>query len=298
VSAGETIRCWMPYPSETGYQCEIRLLEASPPPISLASNNAPHRSLYFEQKVQANAPTVFEATYEYTAKPRYERIDPHRVVEYVPKEAAAFLKEQPPHVRFLSELAELAKSIVGEEDRPYYKARRIYDWICEHTHYRYAREYSTISNISWYVYKNRFGDCGQLALLFMTLCRLQEIPARWESGWMIYPEGKNLHDWTLIYLHPYGWIPVDPNFGMSAGGDWQGLTGEERRRLRDFYFGCLSPYRLIFNLDHGRPHEPAKRHWRSDTVDFQRGELETEKENLYFDRFRYSLEILSDEPAG
>lgn len=115
---------------------------------------------------------------------------------------------------------------------------------------------------------------------------------------MIYPEEKNLHDWTLIYLHPYGWIPVDPDFGMSAGSDWQGLTGKERRRLQDFYFGRLSPYRLIVNHDHGRPHEPAKRYWRSDTVDFQRGELETEDENLYFDRFQYSLEILSDEPAG
>jgi len=71
-------------------------------------------------------------------------------------------------------------------------------------------EYSTIRNISEYCHSKGYGDCGQEALLFMTLCRLNGIPARWQSGWNTFPGDKSNHDWSEIYLAPYGWVPVDP----------------------------------------------------------------------------------------
>ncbi|MNT84866.1 hypothetical protein D3C72_2249560 [compost metagenome] len=60
--------------------------------------------------------------------------------------------------------------------------------------------------------------------------------------------------------------------------------------LRDFYFGGLDAYRIAFNDDIGQPLVPAKRHPRSDTVDSQRGEVEWDGGNLYFDQWNYDFQ--------
>ncbi len=296
VKPGETVRCWLPFPKENHFQQDVKLLSTNLEP-HVSPNNAPHRSVYMEQVVNENKPVKFIIEYTYTALPRYDPIDPTIITSYLPSDTTPFLQETHPHIRFHQEFIKLADQIVGDEKNPYWISYKLYDWLAEYADYSYAREYSTLEDIPMYVYRNQYGDCGQLALLYITLCRIKGVPARWESGWMIYPEGKNLHDWTTIYLSPYGWVPVDPNFGLDARKNWVGLNQDERDQLFQFYFGRLSPYRLVANDDVGRPHIPAKMFPRSDTVDFQRGELETQNENLYFDQFDYSLQILSDEPV-
>jgi hypothetical protein len=76
------------------------------------------------------------------------------------------------------------------------------------------------------------------------------------------------------------------------------LTTDQKEALRNFYFGGLTQYRMIANSDHNQTLEPAKTSHRSDDVDFQRGELEADGRNLYFDQFNYSLirEEISTDP--
>jgi hypothetical protein len=297
VSPGETVRCWIPFPQKTAFQPTVELLDASPEPVSIAPPDAPQRSVYFEQAADENGVARFRIEYEYVVNTRYDAPDPNQVTAFVPVDVRRYLEEQSPHVVFTPELIELTREIVGDAENPYVKARRIYEWIAHNIHYSYAREYSTLANISEYVNRHRYGDCGQIALLFITLCRIADVPARWESGWMLYPEAKNLHDWTVVYLHPYGWVPVDPNFGMAPYGHGDELSDEEKALVHKFYFGRITPYRLTANSAHGAAHTPPKRHWRSDTVDFQRGELETEAGNIYYGDFSYSLEILDRQPV-
>jgi transglutaminase-like putative cysteine protease len=186
-------------------------------------------------------------------------------------------------------MRQLAGELAGNDDSPVTQARRFYDWIGEHIQYSFAREYSTILNLGDYCLAHRYGDCGQEALLFITLCRLRGIPARWQAGWTIFPGAENLHDWCEIHLAPYGWVPVDPYMGIYAARYSAGLDAAQRQELRDFYFGGLSQYRLIANSDHCQALEPPKRTFRSDTVDFQRGEVETSTRNLYFGEWKYGL---------
>ena len=185
----------------------------------------------------------------------------------------------------------LSKEIAGSTDNPLVQAKAFYDWISEHIQYSYALEYSTIRNISDYCLTKRYGDCGQEALLFITLCRLNGIPARWQSAWFTFPGGKTIHDWTEIYVRPWGWMPVDPYMGIFAMQYLKSLTPEERRGVRDFYFGGLDQYRMAANSDHCQNLMPAKAGLRSDNVDFQRGELEAKGENIYFDKYSYSLDV-------
>ena len=88
---------------------------------------------------------------------------------------------------FTPELRKLSQQIVGDETNPCLKAKKCYDWIADHIKYSYAIEYSTIRNISDYCRSKGYGDCGQEALLFISLCRLNGVPARWQSGWNTFP---------------------------------------------------------------------------------------------------------------
>ena len=147
-----------------------------------------------------------------------------------------------------------------------------------------AREYSTISNISDYALKAGHADCGQQTLLLMALLRLNGIPARWQSGWVYSDDAvgyDNMHDWGWLYLAPYGWVPMDVTTGQLASDD---------PALRWFYLGGLDAYRIAFNDDYSRDFVPAKQHFRSETVDSQRGEAEWRGGNLYFDQWDYRFE--------
>src|SRR5690606_9708405 len=156
-----------------------------------------------------------------------------------------------------------------------------------------ALEYSTISNISEHALRTGHADCGQQTLLLMTLLRLNGIPTRWQSG-MVFSDSQvggsaladywNLHDWGQVYLAPYGWVPMDVTTGRRPGAvDGQG------RSLEWFYLGGLDAYRIAFNDDFGTDFAPAKQHFRSDTVDSQRGEVEWRGGNLYFDQWNYDF---------
>ena len=99
---------------------------------------------------------------------------------------------------FTPELRALSEKITGDETNPYLKAKKFYDWIGANIKYSYAIEYSTIRNISEYCRTRGYGDCGQEALLFITLCRLNGIPARWQSGnWDTFP-----HSTTICMIGP------------------------------------------------------------------------------------------------
>lgn len=299
VPKGDTIRCWMPFPQQTDFQSGVELLFANPTPLHINGPQYPHRSIYFEQPSNGDEETVFEATWSMESRPRLFRIDPDLVAstdQTANPYHAHFTMEKSPHVVFSSRIRGLVAEIVGEETNPAIRARLIYDWISRNKKYSFAREYSTLRNIPEYVLDQGYGDCGQIALLFITLCRAAGIPARWQSGWVLYPFNRNLHDWSEIHLAPYGWIPVDADFAMSIRSHYDTLIDEEKDELVEFYFGGMDGYRMAVNSDHGYPHFPPKDDFRSDDVDFQRGELEANGRNIYFSDFRYRLAVDYLEP--
>ncbi|MBM2845370.1 MAG: TGc protein, partial [Bacteroidetes bacterium] len=224
----------------------------------------------------------------YTACGIHFSLTPSKVERYRPNDEEAHTREGP-HVVFTERMRELSQEIAGNESNPLLKARKFYEWISGRIKYSYAIEYSTIRNIGEYCATKMYGDCGQEALLFITLCRLNGIPARWQSGWFTFPGGKTIHDWTEIYVRPWGWIPVDPYMGIFAMQYLNSLTDKQKREVRDFYFGGLDQYRMSANSDHSQTLDPPKQSFRSDNVDFQRGELEYNGKNIYFNKYDYEL---------
>jgi transglutaminase-like putative cysteine protease len=290
VPAGEVLRAWLPIPRQYPFQTDFGLRSTAPDALRIDSALSPIRSAYFEQRARKKKPTEFKVQYEYTAFGVWFDLKPDAAKACDPEDPALapFLCEAP-HVVFTPELRALSKQIAGDETNPALKAKKFYDWIADNIRYSYAVEYSTIRNISEYCRRCGYGDCGQEALLFITLCRLNGIPARWQSGWSLFPGATYMHDWCEIYVAPYGWMPVDPYMGIYAIRYANSLTPDQKREVRDFYFGGLDQYRLVANSDHSARLNPDKQSMRSDNVDFQRGELEFGDQNIYFDKFSYEL---------
>jgi hypothetical protein len=290
--AGEIIRAWLPIPRQYPFQNGFKLEGSSSPVVNVAPENSPIRSVFMAQPAEPNGPTKFEITYSYTTRGVFFDLKPEAVgrADVSDPALAPFVAESP-HVVFTSQIRKLARDIIGSETNPMLQARGFYDWTSANILYSFAQEYSTLTNLGDYCLSHRYGDCGQEALLFITLCRSQGIPARWQSGWNTFPGFKNIHDWTEIYLAPYGWVPVDPWAGSFATHYAAALTGDERRELRDFYFGGLDYYRMAANSDHSIALHPPRKSMRSDNVDFQRGELEWDGGNIYFDNYSYKLDV-------
>jgi transglutaminase-like putative cysteine protease len=294
--AGAVVRAWLPIPREYPYQNDFKLVSFSPGAVQVDAPDNPIRCVYLTQQADHIRPLEFKTTYEFTRRGVSFNLKPEEVRPCGDSpELRKFLGESP-HVVFTPDIRELSRKIIGDETNDCRKAKLIFDWIGGNIKYSYAIEYSTIRNISDYCRSHGYGDCGQEALLFITLCRCNGVPARWQSGWHIYPGAKDIHDWAEIYLAPYGWVPVDPYMSVWATRYARALSPDERREVRDFYFGGLDNYRMAANCDHSQALSPAKQSMRSDDVDFQRGELEYGNHNIYFDQYTYDLSVKELEP--
>ena len=68
VPAGETIRCWLPYPRrDVARQSDVQLLSTSEQNYTIAPDECRHSTLYMERKAVAGELAIFSETFEYTS---------------------------------------------------------------------------------------------------------------------------------------------------------------------------------------------------------------------------------------
>lgn len=264
---GEEVRVHMPLPQRCAQQSQI-IVKVEPGRADV--EDAPQRTAFFQRMMSENEP--FRVEYSYTNAVRY--IDPLGVrTERDPVYPDALpptaddLSEQLPHIAFTPYLRALAAKIMGGERDPVRIAWRFYDYITTYIRYSFMRSYFLIDRHAEYCALNGKGDCGIQAILFITLCRIAGIPARWQSGLAVDGSGAGCHDWAQFYVEPFGWLFCDPSYG---GGAYR-AGAEERRR---FYFGNLDPFRMVANSRYQTDFNPPKRCDRTDPYDSQEGEVE------------------------
>ena len=86
-----------------------------------------------------------------------------------------------------------------------------------------------------------------------------------------------------------GWVPVDVSFGRY------GNTSDADART--FYSHGMDAHRFATNKGVCGDLYPAKRFVRSETVDFQAGEVECSRGNLFYPGWDSSFTLLSVEPV-
>jgi Transglutaminase-like superfamily len=284
VRPGAVVRAWLPFPQEYRQQKDVKLVHSDPPATKISDVSSPQRSVYFEQTIGDDAkPPRFEMDVEFVTSAYCPKLDPAKVQPYDEKSAVyrEYTAERRPHILFTKEVKDLAHKIVGDETNPLKKAQRIFHWISKNLPWCAEQEYSIIPSLSAKGLTARRGDCGVQGTSFITLCRAAGVPARWQSGWQLKPGDLNMHDWAEIYIEPWGWLPADASWGVMKSKD---------PAAQDFFCGHIDPYRLIVNLDYGRTLDPPKNSFRSEPIDFQRGEIEIDGHNLYFDEWEYKFD--------
>ncbi|MGC8663362.1 MAG: transglutaminase-like domain-containing protein [Thermoplasmata archaeon] len=255
---------WLPVPMENETISNVKILKTYPEKYRI-SENSKQKTINF-----------FDTEKKFTVEFSYD-ISETKLSRKGSSNITEFLDEKKPHVVFTEHLRYLTDKIIASEESDYKKAWKIYKWITENVYYSYVPSYIYFDNISEYTATNLRGDCGFMAILFITMCRIAGIPAKWQSGWYITIEKATPHDWAQVYIDGYGFIPVDASFGNVLKGN---------NKFRDFYFGNLDAFRMIANEDFQEKFDPEKRYIRLDPIDNQVGEVETESGNIYDFRSR------------
>lgn len=107
-----------------------------------------------------------------------------------------------------AELIQFAKQF--ESDTPKEAVKKIYDWI---TSSITQTSYTSKERGALYAFRKRKGDCTEFMHLFTALCRLNNIPARGVSGFLVKQDklvqANDYHDWVEVYIDG-AWRLVDP----------------------------------------------------------------------------------------
>ncbi len=291
----DSLRVWMPVPlgnPDGGRQSNVAVLSSMPEEYVLSDGRSVHNTIYFAAPAPAVGDTAhFEYVGEFVTSGRYfpaEQI--LGSIKPYDKNSELYRRYTSTEAPHIVRLDSLAHAIVGKETNPFVQSELVYDYIDANFPWAGAREYSTIPCIPEYVLTERHGDCGQVSLLYISLMRSLGVPARWESGWMLHPGETNLHDWAEVYFEGVGWVPVDASFGRYKGSD--------NAEIVNFYSHGIDAHRFASNTGVCGPLYPAKKFVRSETVDFQVGEVETNRANLFYPAWDSNLEIISIEPIA
>ena len=277
---GMLLRVHLPVAADCQQQSEIRIEKVWPESGRVDPADALQRTVFWEETMDDNH--EFGVEYSYLHKAVYHDTS---LMKGEGEQPSFDTEEVAPHITFTPYIRELVNTLTEGVTDPMEKARRFYDFFTLNTHYSFQPEYFVLENIPEGCARNFTGDCGVLALLFITLCRCAGIPAQWQSGNCAQPGDMGSHDWARFYVAPHGWLFADPSFG---GGAVRRNNEEERR----FYFGNLDPFRMVANRAFQAPFLNDKQHWRADPYDNQSGEMETSDRCFRFDEFTYTKEVL------
>lgn len=261
---GKIIRVHIPVPIAYAQMEAVEILNVAPTPAYASAKDYPQRTIFFEREYEPGM--KFSVEYQYINRMKYVAPDPAKVLAAQP---TFHLEEHLPHIRFTPYLRQLARDIVGDEKNPLNKARRIYDWLTKTPTYSFMPPYFAVADLPGFMATRLKGDCGVFALLFITLCRIEGVPARWQSGLYTTPIEIGMHDWAQFYVAPYGWLFADCSFGNDAGRNGAPARWE-------FYFGNLDPFRMAAASQFQHEFDPPRKFLRYDPYDNQDGEAEYE----------------------
>lgn len=282
---GMTVRVHLPLPAACASQKDIVIERISPEGGMISPETSLARTICWEEHMAENH--TFEVEYSYTHTAVYQNAyDGGMKAESVQPDFCT--EEELPHIVFTPYIRDLAASLTEGVEDPLEKARIFYDFITLNVKYAFVPAYFVLENLAETCARTYCGDCGILAMLFITLCRCVGIPAQWQSGLAVGTGFCGCHDWARFYVAPYGWLYADPSYGTG------GVRANNEMRRR-FYFGNLDPYRMVANNALAEPFDIEKQHWRADPYDNQMGEIETEDRGLDYPELECTMETISCE---
>lgn len=150
-----------------------------------------------------------------------------------PAERELYTRPSEGLIQVTPHVAALAEGLAGSEREPLALAGRFWSYIIDNLFcgvVRYeelpsGRPLDFVLAAGWF-------DCQLGSALLAALCRARKIPARVNSGHLLYELAPTYHYWVEIWCGDLGWLPFDLlSWDLSAGG--------RDRAWKDYFFGRL-----------------------------------------------------------
>ncbi len=133
------------------------------------------------------------------------------------------------------DLVQLAHNLAGDEKRVLNIVKGFVAWITSNIDYK-IHEFPFYPNETL---RQLEGDCDDQAVLFITLARIVGIPAYlqlgaiymptppeqfieeklWDNHLSVVQKSIGWHGWAIVYVPPWGWLPVDLTYVLSDSLD-------------------------------------------------------------------------------
>ncbi len=131
----------------------------------------------------------------------------------------------------MSEIADLARQVVGDETSPYNQAKMLETYF--KLHYLYSlkpgagqKNKTNQEALYNFLFNSRKGYCTYFAFSMALMARSLGLPARVATGFFITPQenlmgyypvkGQQAHAWVEIFFDDFGWISFDPTSDQLA----------------------------------------------------------------------------------
>jgi transglutaminase-like putative cysteine protease len=126
-----------------------------------------------------------------------------------------------------SQIRTRAFSIAGSETRVLAMVARLVSWIWNNVNYE-SHDPTLYPNETLALLE---GDCDEQAILLGTFCRILGIPSYLQVGCVFIPGDSSSsdsgqvhyvekqigwHGWAIVYIPPWGWLPVDLTYVMGS----------------------------------------------------------------------------------
>lgn len=237
------IKIWMAKPLNSEFQ-KINKFSISNKPKKTYRDGQGNEILYFEFIDAKKAEIKIEIEAELWGKKSIIQNNKAVALKIYPKLIKRFLKNE----KFLEQRVEikgLVLKITKNKKNNLDKIKAIFNFIIENFKYCYPVEKRGVKYLNLNGLK---GDCGEYSSLFVTMCRILKIPAKNNTGFVIFPKNKKIseHGWASVYLKPYGWLDMDTQYASL----------EKNKIAIKKYFAQRNDYRIIFSNGFNIPLKP------------------------------------------
>ncbi|HEX5623403.1 MAG TPA: transglutaminase domain-containing protein [Sulfuricurvum sp.] len=250
------ISLWVPLPSDiSGFQTVLEKGSRSNATESFETshNRYDSRTLYAHWDT-TDAAKILSLQFKVALRDRQCDFKPKRLCSDTLEQSRLFLAPSA-HLPTDGAVAKAARTIVGTEKNPLKKARKIYDWIIEHSYRDESVQGCGVGSPNGMLAQlerdgRMGGKCLDMSALCVVLMRASGIPAREVMGIRVGPSRfssafgaqenitKSQHCKVEFFIETLGWIPCDPaditKLILTEGID---QNSPRVRELANLFFG-------------------------------------------------------------
>jgi hypothetical protein len=235
---------WLPRPVNSSSQRNLRVLSRNMEPFI---ENYRGTSLFQIKDLQSDANTGITLSYLVEVYAVETDIRSNSVTAASPGPSPVKAAYTAANSRLPSDdpqIKELTASLVGREQNPYIRARRIYEYLLNQGGIHWPPPGELPPEDLLEALKEKKADPYTAALLFCTMARSAGIPAIPVSG-VLLDRNRTLsrHYWAEFWVDGFGWIPVDIALGAGAVPPSFILRADRA----NYYFGNLDNQRITFS---------------------------------------------------